>query len=122
MQYDIKNTTVGNYRISWDDSWHRLDINGCRIHLSPTQYRICHAFLSHSTPSTISGELIILAYRNQHDLQCEVEMPSRHLLTKHVSVLNGRINTHGLHIHPFHERYALTASVMASVASLRSIR
>jgi hypothetical protein len=118
--HDIKQTVMGDHRICWDDRWHRIEIHGYIIHLSPTQYRICQAFLAYSTPSTISGELIILAYRELEDLQRNVELPSRHLLTKHISVLNARINIHGLRIQPFHLGYALTLT--ASIVSSRLVR
>jgi hypothetical protein len=120
ITHDIKQTRMGDHRIRWDDCWQSIEIYGYVISLSPTQYRICHAFLTYSTPSTISGELIIFSYRELKDLQHEVELPSRHLLTKHISVLNARINVHGLRILPFHQGYALTLT--ASITSSRLVR
>lgn len=120
IQSERKHIVVGDQHIRWDDRWQSIEIHGYVIHLSPTQYRICHALLTYSTPSIISGGLILLAYREQEELQRDVELPSRHLLTKHMSVLNARINIHGLRIQPFHLGYALTLT--ASLESSRSRR
>ena len=35
--------TVGTYSITWDDTWHCIEVNGSILHLSPTQYRICRS-------------------------------------------------------------------------------
>jgi DNA-binding response OmpR family regulator len=120
LKNEHKQIVADGQRICWDDLWHKIEINGYSIHLSPTQYRICSVFLAHYTPSTISEEMIILAYRDVNELQHDVEMPSRHLLAKHISVLNARINTHGLHIQFFHQGYSLTLT--ASIGSSRSVR
>jgi hypothetical protein len=101
-----------NQRISvgivWDDAWHRIEIQGCFLNLSPTQYRILHVF-AESLPSTLpaSDEMIILAYRSRGKLEAETEL-SRASLARHICDLNARLQTQGLHLSFFQAGYILT--------------
>jgi hypothetical protein len=103
---------VMNQRISvgivWDDAWHRIEIQGCFLNLSPTQYRILHVF-AESLPSTlpVSDETIILAYRSRGKLEAETELP-RASLARHICDLNARLLARGLHLSFFQRGYLLT--------------
>jgi hypothetical protein len=101
---------AGAYCIAWDDAWHCIEINGCFLNLSPTQYRICRAFfLNCGATNGISGELVILAYKSFQELQ-EATTLSRSLLIKHISNLNSRIADGGLQVCSFQLGYILTLS------------
>jgi hypothetical protein len=95
--------------IHWDDTWHRVEVNGRMLTLSPTQYRICRAFLATSNLSTMTGEMLIVTYRTCNELQTETELP-HHLLVKHISNVNARIIALGLQLCAFRAGYILTLS------------
>lgn len=102
---------VGTSSIVWEDVWHTIVINGYLLHLSPTQYRICHAFLTASQRKNNSwfGDLMILAYRSLRELQEETKL-SHTLLIKHISNMNTRLSVLGLELSPFQAGYVLIFS------------
>ncbi|GHO88143.1 hypothetical protein [Dictyobacter formicarum] len=90
--------------IAWDDAWHRIEVNGRVLNLSPTQYRLCRAFLTvvpqNPNITGTSTDILILSYLSFDELQRETELPSRQLLTKHLSRLNARLACVDFHICP----------------------
>ena len=106
----IRRLDAGSSSITWDDAWHRIEVNGYVLNISPTQYRICRAFLfSSSVPKGITGDLIILGYRSCRELQEEAEVSHR-LLIKHISNINTRIIQTGLQLCSFQAGYILALS------------
>lgn len=101
---------VGTYRITCDDAWHCVEVNGYFLNLSPTQFRICRAFFSTcGATNGVTGELVILAYKSFRELQEATDL-SRLLLIKHISNLNARIADGGLQVCSFQLGYILTLS------------
>jgi hypothetical protein len=88
-------------------------VNGYRLHLSPTQYRICRAFLSSSEikDGLVVGKFVILSYQSFDELLDETDLP-RSSLIKHISNLNARISTSRLELCSFQGGYILTFSAI----------
>ncbi len=106
----IRRLDAGRSSITWDDTWQHIEVNGYVLNISPTQYRICRAFLSSSSaPKGIAGDLLILGYRSCCELQEETKMSHR-LLIKHISNINTRIIQTGLQLCSFQTGYILTVS------------
>lgn len=102
---------LGGSLITWDDIWHCLEVNGLLFHLSPTQYRVCRAFLTASQikNSPLTQELVLLAYLRREDVLKETHVPLSGLRT-HIYNLNARLATSGLHLSFFRAGYLLTFS------------
>lgn len=98
---------AGTYPIIWDDTRHRIEVNGYARKLSPTQYRIFRAF-AEVVPSNIPvlDEIVILAYRSYRKLEAETEL-SHGLLVRHISNLNARTMSLELQLCSFQAGYLL---------------
>lgn len=108
---------AGTYPITWDDTWHNIEVNGFVLHLSPTQYRICRAFLSVSDIKNglVAGKFVILSYQSLDKLLDETNL-LRSALIKHISNLNARIATSGLELCSFQGGYILTLTANSAQA------
>jgi hypothetical protein len=112
-----------NQRVStgivWHDAWHRIEIHGFSLNLSPTQYRILHVFAESIPPMLpVSDEIVILASRSCHTLETETEL-SRASLARHICDLNARIQAQGLHLSFFRQGYILTLSSHSAQKRMR---
>jgi hypothetical protein len=103
--------TIGTYSIAWNDTWHYIEVSGYILNLTPTQYRICRAFLaaSDTKPSLVVRKFAILSYQSCDELLDGTNLP-RSVLIKHISDLNARITTSGLELCSFKNGYILTFS------------
>jgi hypothetical protein len=109
------------HTLLWDDTRNRLTFRGRTLILSPTQYRICRAFLvAHAASSSVyAAHLFILSYVPTAMLQEQIEIFSKELLQKHISRLNQRLDSFAFHIAAFQEGYLLTvASTVSSPGML----
>jgi hypothetical protein len=107
--------TIGTTSLSWNDAYHCMNVNGYELTLSPTQYRICRAFLAESETKNglVSGKFVILSYRSFDELLKEMNLP-RSALIKHISNLNARMMTTGLALCSFQRGYVLALSSNAA--------
>jgi hypothetical protein len=100
--------------IAWDDtnSWHYIEVNGTVLNLTPTQYRICRAFLSASETRNglLAGKFAILSYQSYGQLFHETKLTRRTTLIRHISHLNARIVPLGLELCSFQGGYLLLFS------------
>lgn len=102
-------TALETYHIACDDLWHRIDVNGRTLTLSPTHYRIFRVLLSPSISVDVSGEMVIIAYRSRSELETKTAL-SHHMLIKHISDLNARCAAMGLSICAYRTGYLLIAT------------
>jgi hypothetical protein len=109
---------TGTLHIAWDDTWHRIEVDGYLLNLSPTQYRVCRAFLSVTSLTSGAREFIILTYLPYEELQEETDLSHR-ILVKHISNINARIAASGLQICSFQDGYILAFSSLAKKAQKR---
>ena len=111
--------TIDGYTLSWDDTWQRLVYRGRVLSLSPTQYRICRAFLLARSTSpteviTAHATLFILGYIPGSILQEKTEIVMQGTLYKHISRLNWKLERFAFHIDAFQDGYLLTVSSLVS--------
>ncbi|MBA2395421.1 MAG: hypothetical protein H0V70_22050 [Ktedonobacteraceae bacterium] len=99
------------YPITWNDTWHCIMVQGYRVMLSPTQYRILRLFAEpHPATVPVADEIVILAYRSRSTLETQTEL-STDLLARHICNLNARLMPKGLRLCFFRQGYILMFSL-----------
>ena len=95
------------YKILYDDVWHYIIINGQKMELSPTQYRIFRSFCSQQSASgAMLAGMEIISYVPRSQLRHATELTELSL-RKHISKLNSRLRGYHLQIQPLHDGYML---------------
>jgi DNA-binding response OmpR family regulator len=108
-QQQLHQFQLAAYRFEYHDGWEKLSINGRLIPLTPTEYRLCMAFLRHwQHHLTTQEQLMIISYLSTGTLQRQTSLPNKQLLRKHVVNANGKLAVYGLRISRTVGGYLLT--------------
>ncbi len=100
---------LANHCFEYHDAWEKLSINGRLIPLTPTEYRLCMAFLRQwQHHFATQEELVIISYMSIGTLQKQISLPNKQLLRKHVVNTNGKLAVYGLRISRAVGGYMLT--------------
>lgn len=108
-QQQLHRFQLADYRFEYHDGWEKLSINGRLIPLTPTEYRLCIAFLRQwQYHLATQEELMIISYISLGTLQRQISLPNKQLLRKHVVNANGKLAVYGLRISRTVGGYILT--------------
>lgn len=104
--------SIIDIQITMSDEERKLQINGRSIALTPTEYRLCAAFiqpwLHKKREAMICGDdVIMLSYCTTVALQHQISLANRQLLRKHISNTNGKLLAYNMQIKALENGYIL---------------